>query len=148
MKPKHPKNKVDPAAAGAKNGEPTVLEFADTIRQHLAGAVNLPVKQPSAKGRRETPNWVQKIGGTFRKTIFKPILKLKPSPKTGWQDYGKITGVLDRQKTFFTVDLQRICKETIRRTGQARSCGSRPAAAYLPANGRLTHQFVQPAWQT
>jgi hypothetical protein len=113
MKQNHPKNKTVQAAADAKTGVPTLLEISDTVQFELASSENLPVEQKAAKRRQEIPKWVQKITDGFRRTIFKPILKLKPKRKMDWQNFGKIIGVLSRQKTFFTVDVPRICKEDV-----------------------------------
>jgi hypothetical protein len=111
MKQEHAKNKTVRAAADAKTGVPTLLELADTIQFELASSVNLPVEQKPAKRRQEIPKWVQKITDGFRRTILKPVLKLKPKRKMDWQNFGKIIGVLSRQKTFLAVDIPRICKE-------------------------------------
>ncbi|MGD0207579.1 MAG: hypothetical protein ABSC89_08245 [Verrucomicrobiota bacterium] len=111
MKQDHSKNAIVQAAADAKACTPTLLEFADTIQFELASSVNVAVVRKPAKRRQEMPQWVQKITDGFRRTIFKPVLKLKPKRKMDWQNYGKIIGVLSRQETFFTVDIPRICKE-------------------------------------
>ena len=94
MKQNHPKNITVQAAAEAKAGTPTLLEFADTIHFELASSVNLPVKQKPANRCRETPKWVGKITDGFKRTILKPVLKLKQKRKMDWQNYGKIIGVL------------------------------------------------------
>jgi hypothetical protein len=111
MKQDHPKNKTVQAATDAKTGSPTLLEILDTVQFELASSVNLPVEQKPAYRRWETPRWVQKITDGLKKTILKPVLKLRPKRKMDWQNFGKIIGVLSRQKTFFAVDVPRICKE-------------------------------------
>lgn len=111
MKQDHAKNKTVQAAADTKCGMPTLLEYTDTIQYELACSVNLPVEHKPAKLRHEMPKWVQKITDGLRKTILRPVLKLKPKRKTDWQNFGKIIGVLARQKTFFAVDVPRILKE-------------------------------------
>jgi hypothetical protein len=107
----HLKNKIVHAAAEAKTGAPTLLDMIDTVQYELANAANVPVNQLPPKRFLKTPEWVQKIGNVFTKTIFKPVLKLKPKRKMDWKNFGKIIGVLDRQKTFFTVDIPRILEE-------------------------------------
>jgi hypothetical protein len=111
MKQNHPKNKTVQAAADTKCGTPSLLTLLDTVHFELASSVNLPVEQKPAKRLQELPKWVQKITDGFKRTILKPVLKLRPKRKMDWQNFGKIIGVLSRQKTFFTVDVPRICKE-------------------------------------
>jgi hypothetical protein len=45
------------------------------------------------------------------KTIFKPILKLRPSKKSTCQDFGKLIGILNRGITFFREDAPRMIEE-------------------------------------
>ncbi len=111
MKQDHAKNKTVQRAADAKTGAPTLLKLLDTVQFELASSINLPVEQKPVQCLQQTPKWVQKITDGFTRTILKPILKLKPRRKFCWQNFGKIIGVLSRQKTFFTVDVPRLCKE-------------------------------------
>jgi hypothetical protein len=107
----HKKNEDSQASANVKIGKPTLFDFLGDVQLGMANSMNLAVKQKPAKSRRALPKWSEKIIDGFRKTIFKPILKLKPKRKMDWQNYGKIIGVLDRQVTFFTIDIPRIIKE-------------------------------------
>ena len=46
----------------------------------------------------------------LRKTVMRPVLKLKPRGNVNCKDYGKIIGVLGRQITFLEVDIWEIMK--------------------------------------
>jgi hypothetical protein len=54
------------------------------------------------------PDWAKETMTQFGKTIFKPILKLRPSKKTTCQDYGKLIGILNRGITFYHEDVPKI----------------------------------------
>ena len=87
-----------------KRGRPTLLEF-------LAGYYFEANKQFGTKVEIDPeipifplPDWAKKIMTQLGKTIIKPVLKLRPSKKSTCQDYGKLTGMLNRGITFYRED--------------------------------------------
>jgi len=61
-----------------------------------------------APSTRKMPKWYSKILEQFRKTILKPLLKLKPNGAVNWRHYGKTIGIIERYKTFFQHDLAQV----------------------------------------
>ncbi len=60
---------------------------------------------------RETPQWTKNICQKLKNTILKPILKLKPTRKFSWRNYGRCIGIFERYKTFLAKDVPRMLKE-------------------------------------
>jgi hypothetical protein len=58
----------------------------------------------------DTPGWVKNIYKHFRRTLLKPLLKLKPNRKINWRYLGRIVGIMERFKKFFTHDVPAILK--------------------------------------
>src|SRR5258708_1350724 len=82
----------------------------------IAGALQktLEVEAPldcRERAEAELPTWCWKIVEKFKKTIFKPILKLKPRARMDWRKYGAMIGVIERCDTFFAIDVWRIMEE-------------------------------------
>ena len=63
------------------------------------------------KKTSETPAWSKNIFHSFRGTIFKSILKLRPKGKVNWRNYGRCVGIVDRCITFFRKDAPAILKD-------------------------------------
>jgi hypothetical protein len=60
---------------------------------------------------RTTPKWVKNIYGNFRRTLLRPLVKLKPRRKLNWRYYGRIIGILERFKKFYTHDIPKILED-------------------------------------
>ncbi len=71
----------------------------------------MPLEQSPASDQPRMSEWSLKILDQLRKTIFKPVLKLRPAREVHWQSYGKMIGILERGQTFLTVDLPRIIEQ-------------------------------------
>lgn len=65
---------------------------------------------PHWRQTRTTPEWAKNICGNLCRTIFKPLLKLRPKSPTeiNWRNYGRCVGIMERYKTFLNVDMPRI----------------------------------------
>ena len=89
----------------------TIFEQAIDIQVELAKSVDLPGDLLPVKPKRELPKWVLKIHERFRKTILKPVLKLRPNGTMNWRNYGRMIGIIERKKAFLLHDIPRILKE-------------------------------------
>lgn len=97
-----------PNAPNEGRGRPTLLEF---MASYHAAAGKLTGLEEEATGQVEAkplPQWGVKTLDQLRKTVMRPVLKLKPHGKTNCKDYGKIIGVVERQITFLEVDIWEI----------------------------------------
>jgi hypothetical protein len=91
-----------------KHDRPTLLEVLGgyykeaqkIFGENVCLAPELPVAPLS--------HWGKNIVGQFGKTIFKPVLKLRPSKNTTCQDYGKIIGIIKRGITFYRSEANEI----------------------------------------
>ena len=88
---------------------PELLEVITPTEIKLAMAADRLDLQDEPK---KLPNWSLNIIDRLRKTILKPVLKLKPTGnQINWRNYGRIIGVLERAKTFFNHDGYEILKK-------------------------------------
>jgi hypothetical protein len=101
---------VEPVAAG-KGSRPTVLEFLNGLQIDMAKAAGLPVEHKTGGEEGKRPKWSLNIVDRLRRTNLQRLLKLRPAGEIHWQNYGKIIGVLERERTFFWVDLPRIIEQ-------------------------------------
>lgn len=66
----------------------------------------LPHWQPT----RPMEDWAKNICGRLRRTILKPVLKLRPVAAAGinWRNYGRCIGIMKRYEVFLGQDVPRI----------------------------------------
>jgi hypothetical protein len=102
MKKKNKQKKAMPRSK--KRGWPTLLEFLASYYSEANKQFGTKVEIDSALNVSAMPAWAKKIMTQFGKTIIKPVLKLRPSKKSTCQDYGKLTGMLNRGITFYRED--------------------------------------------
>lgn len=82
-------------------GRPTLLEYMTGFGIEAAKVYGLNVTPPPSVRAYPVPKWGKKILEQFKKTIMRPVLKLRPGAETDCQQYGKIIGILNRQIKFF-----------------------------------------------
>jgi len=80
-----------------------MMNFQCELRSEL-GVSPLPHWTATA----EAPHWTKAICQNFRRTIFKSMLKLRPTRKFSWRNYGRSIGLMERYKTFLTNDAPQI----------------------------------------
>jgi hypothetical protein len=102
MKKKNKQKKLIPLSG--KRGRPTLLEFLAGYYSEANKQFGTKVEIDSALRVYAMPDWAKKIMTKFGKTIFKPVLKLRPSKKSTCEDYGKLTALLNRGITFYRED--------------------------------------------
>jgi len=90
-----------------KRERPTMLEFFASLHYELCKPFGLEVKIDPELPITPLPDWAKKIVTKLGKTIIKPVLKLRPSPKFTYQDYGKIIGLVSRGITFYREDARK-----------------------------------------
>jgi hypothetical protein len=105
MKKKKNQKKAKPSD---KHGRPSLLEFiggyfAEAKRQ-FGIKIDLDPEMPIFP----LPEWAKQTVKQLGKTVFKPVLKLRPSKKSTCQDYGKLIGIIDRGITFYRQDAPKI----------------------------------------
>lgn len=111
-----PKSKRQPAAAPtAANGcnTATVFDQMVAVNSALGVEMGLPSIEPEAELKVEVPNWGRNIIQQLRKTIFKPVLKLRFRGEVNWRNYGRMIGILDRARAFWEFDAPRILAEEL-----------------------------------
>lgn len=89
--------------------ELTIFEQVVDFQVELGKLADLPVDHLPAKLTREQPKWVLGILERFKKTVLRPILKLRP--KNGvvvWRNYGRMVGLVERYKAFLSHDLPQL----------------------------------------
>jgi len=77
------------------------------IQVALAKEAGLSVDPRLESGTREVPKWCAGIVDRLKKTILKPILKLRPNGVMNWRNYGRMIGIAERYKTFILHDVER-----------------------------------------
>jgi hypothetical protein len=77
------------------------------VQVALAKEAGLPVDPRLARDAREVPKWCAGIVDRLKKTILKPILKLRPNGVMNWRNYGRMIGIAERYKTFILHDVER-----------------------------------------
>jgi hypothetical protein len=103
------KNKTEKSVTpSGYHGRPTLLELMASYDAEAKRQLGINVEIDPELPVVPLPNWGKRIMKQFGKTIFKPILKLRPSKKTTCQDYGKLVGILNRCITFFREDAGKI----------------------------------------
>ncbi len=99
------------ANARSGPGKPSVFEQLDAIGYELGEQVGLAPDPKIPKPKVQVPVWCRIIGNRFCRTIWKPILKLRFNGKVNWRNYGRMIGIVERSKTFWTTDFSRIINE-------------------------------------
>lgn len=118
MKDRQNQKGADCEAAKWHGLTPELMEVIAPIEFKQALAADRLVLQDKPK---EWPKWSLNIIDRLRKTIMKPVLKLKPTGnQITWRNFGRIIGVLERGKTFFNYDAYQI----IRKEGLDKITGS------------------------
>lgn len=96
------------ATANRRRGTPTVFERLMDVRSELARVMAAPSEKRPAESQPKLPAWCLEICNRFRRTILKPILKLKTANGMNWRYFGRLVGVVERYKTFILHDVPRI----------------------------------------
>jgi len=102
------KKEQEPANPLNKGGPPTLLEFMASYHAAVDKLTGQKGEENPELEVRPLPQWGVKTLEQLRKTVMRPILKLKPHKNINCKDYGKIVGILDRQITFLEVDIWEI----------------------------------------
>ena len=68
---------------------------------------------PESPPKAELPDWGRNIVNRLGRTIFKPVLKLRPGSGINWRNYGRMLGVMERFKAFSKVDVPRMLGEDL-----------------------------------
>lgn len=90
------------------HSRPTLLELMASYHAEAKRQLGIKVEIGPELHAYPLPNWGKRIMTQLGKTIFKPLLKLRPSKKTTCQDFGKIIGILNRCITFYREDVAKI----------------------------------------
>src|ERR1035438_4419124 len=93
-----------------KGGRQTLLEFLASLHAEAYKHFGLKLEVDPELRVSPLPDWGKKDVKQLGKTIFKPVIKLRPSKKSTCQDYGKLIGILNRGITFFREDAPKIIK--------------------------------------
>jgi hypothetical protein len=109
MKKKTNQKSLEPQIS--KSGRPTLLEFLASIHSEANKQFGTKFEIDPDLVIPPLPGWAKKTMTQLRKTIGKPILKLRPTKKTTCQDFGKLIGILNRGITFFGEDAPRMIAE-------------------------------------
>jgi hypothetical protein len=105
------KHKSKPQACDKKRDRPTLLEFLAGVGYEANKQFGVPLEFNASVRPAPIPGWGKRTISRLGKTILRPILKLRPSQKTTFQDFGKIIGVIQRGITFFRKDINEIIQE-------------------------------------
>ena len=89
-------------------GRPTALEFMSSFHAEAAKVTGADLAINPELSLTPLPKWGVKTLERLRKTVMRPVLKLKPTLNSNCQDYGKILGILERQIAFLQVDIWEI----------------------------------------
>lgn len=94
-------------------GSPTLTVFDQwvVLNSALRRELGLAPDTTLSKPKFELPQWCENIVKQLRKTIFKPILKLRPRGRIDWRNYGRMITIAERYKTFLIHDVPRILEE-------------------------------------
>jgi hypothetical protein len=111
MKQKKQAGESDSTSAGGCAGEPTIFEEVLDFQVEMCKSAGVSVDHLPASSTREMPKWYSRILEQFRKTVLKPLLKLKPKGTVNWRHFGRTIGIIERYKTFIEHDLCRILVE-------------------------------------
>jgi hypothetical protein len=92
------------------SSQPTIFETLMNLNCELRTELNFQ-PLPHWKQTRPAPTWTKNIYQKLAKTVFKPILKLRPKRKgVNWRNYGRCIGLMERYKTFLLKDAPQILK--------------------------------------
>lgn len=102
-----------PAAAGrtatAGSAVPTVFDQMVVIHSALRNELELSPLELQAQSKAELPAWGRNIIQRLGRTLFKPVLKLRPkNGEVNWRHYGRAIGIVERAKAFWEHDVPRI----------------------------------------
>ena len=95
------------AGSESSPAELTFFEQVADIQVALAKEAGLTVDPVLAQESRDVPEWCAGIVERLRKTILKPILKLRPNGVVNWRNFGRMIGIAERYKTFIIHDVER-----------------------------------------
>ncbi len=102
----------DDSTFNMESGKPaTVFGQLSDIQFELGKSMGLPLNRLAPKSGIEFPRWCSKILEQFKKTILKPIVKLRQNGAVNWRNYGKMIGIIVRFKTFLSHDLPQILQD-------------------------------------
>jgi hypothetical protein len=90
------------------SSEPTMFEQLLVINTALNEEMEVVSTENSPKPEIKMSQWGRIIVKQLGKTVFKPILKLRPKGKVDWRNYGRMVTVMERYKTFISHDVPRI----------------------------------------
>jgi hypothetical protein len=93
--------------SASSGGELTFFEQVTDIQVALAKEAGMVIDPRLEKNKREVPKWCGGIVDRLKKTILKPILKLRPNGVMNWRNYGRMMGIVERYKTFILHDVER-----------------------------------------
>lgn len=90
------------------NPAPTMFDQLVVVHSALSREAGLTPSETFPKPKFEMPQWGKNIVKQIRKTILKPILKLRPTGEIDWRNYGRMITIMERFRTFYEYDVPRI----------------------------------------
>jgi len=104
--------RTDPTeATGEVNSGPTIFEQVAAIHSALVREMDLVPSGKTSEPQPAIPQWCLNILKQFRKTVLKPITKLRPNGEVNWRNYGRLIGIMERSRSFVDHDVPRILEE-------------------------------------
>lgn len=110
MKQKDKKTELEAEShnSGDCGKEMTIFDQMHPLLSALSQRLRGGTDCPETVSTTALPKWCSKIVERLVRTIFKPIVKLKPDGTMNWRNYGKMIGLFERYKIFIARDVERI----------------------------------------